>query len=402
MRIAFAIVSLFPGGGLQRDCIEIAKTIRSYGHDVTIYTAQISDMNLAGDIPVVIFPNSEITNHQKQRRFAIDIRDNVRKQCDLLVGFDKLMDLDILYCADASIYYRMIKRPLLFLLPRYRAFLKLEGDSFARDRPADLMLLGQNQLNEYRSVWQTEHERMILLPPTISSTRRKPEHRHNGTRQRIRAQLNLKPDEWVWITIGVQPRTKGIDRIIQALPNFPDARLLIAGIFETSKTSGKLADQARTLGVSSRISWLGHREDITTLLSAADLMLHPARYDTTGTVILEAIINGVPVVTSAACGYASHVEAANAGIVINDPFDFQIFLVALDEARDAARCAKWSESGIAYGENARLYQGRSRASEVIINAASAKRAARMQGLEVIQGNASAPAGPTPGIKQAGG
>ena len=268
--------------------------------------------------------------------------------------------------------------------PRYRTFARLERNSFERRVTTKVILLSQNQLIEYRSVWKTELHRLILLSPTISSVRRRPEYRVNGTRQNIRTQLGLNQDDWVWIAVGVQPKTKGLDRIIQALQYFPDARLLIAGMHDTSKASAKMADRARKLGVSSRISWLGHREDIPALMSAADLMLHPARYDTTGTVILEAIVNGVPVITSSACGYSRHVESADAGIVIKEPFDFHLFLEAIAEARDPQRCADWSNAGIAYGKNPELYQGRSRAAEIILHAANAKRAGTMQNSDTGQ------------------
>ena len=36
MRFAFAIVSLFPGGGLQRDCLGIARLVCGAGHQVTM------------------------------------------------------------------------------------------------------------------------------------------------------------------------------------------------------------------------------------------------------------------------------------------------------------------------------------------------------------------------------
>ena len=57
MRIAFAIVSLFPGGGLQRDCVEIAKLVRGLGHDVTIYTCRLHDHTLAYNIPILLLQN---------------------------------------------------------------------------------------------------------------------------------------------------------------------------------------------------------------------------------------------------------------------------------------------------------------------------------------------------------
>ena len=60
MRIAFAIVSLFPGGGLQRDCVEIAKLVRGLGHDVTIYTCRLHDHTLAYNIPILLLQNDAI------------------------------------------------------------------------------------------------------------------------------------------------------------------------------------------------------------------------------------------------------------------------------------------------------------------------------------------------------
>src|SRR5262249_52899809 len=149
----------------------------------------------------------------------------------------------------------------------------------------------------------------------------RPEFRRNGVREAVRADLGVGAAEQVWLAIGVQPRTKGFDRALRALPDFPQARLLIAGLDESStRGAAALAAGARRRGLSSRVSFLGHREDIPELMAAADLLVHPARHDTTGTVILEAVVNGLPVITTAACGYARHVADAEAGVVIAAPF----------------------------------------------------------------------------------
>ena len=47
-----------------------------------------------------------------------------------IIGFDKLSHLDVLYCADPSIGFRLQAKPYLRLLPRYRALASLERDSF--------------------------------------------------------------------------------------------------------------------------------------------------------------------------------------------------------------------------------------------------------------------------------
>src|SRR6186997_2068546 len=160
MRIAFGIVSLFPGGGLQRDCVEIAKLIRAQGHSVVIYTCRLQDHQFASDTPVVVLQNNARTNHHRQYTFAVDFLKETAGQYDLIVGFDKLMKLDVLYCADASMAYRMVRQPYLRLLPRYRTYRYLEQSSFSPASKTRIVLLSDNQIIEYQSAWSTTAGRM--------------------------------------------------------------------------------------------------------------------------------------------------------------------------------------------------------------------------------------------------
>jgi UDP-glucose:(heptosyl)LPS alpha-1,3-glucosyltransferase len=372
MRIAFGIVSLFPGGGLQRDCLEIAKLVRYRGHDVTIYAERVSGDIQTGGIPVVTLANESNSNHGRQHQFAFDFQREANAQCDLTVGFNKMLGLDVLYCADASMYDRLRKQPYLNLLPRYRTFANMEKDCFVPEHKTKTILLSQNQLLEYWRTWRTEPQRMYLLPPTLSAARRKPEFRTDGTRQKMRASFGLSDQTWVWMTVGVQPNTKGTDRVIRALAEFPDARLLIAGLGAEDKAAQPTISLARNLGVAERVSWLGHREDMPQVMAAADLLLHPSRYDTTGTVILEGVVNGLPVIATEVCGYATHVTAASAGAVVAEPFDQGAFNAAVKSAQDPAVSAAWSKAGIVYGQRSGLSEGRQCAAQIILAAAYGK------------------------------
>ncbi len=366
MHFAFAIVSLFPGGGLQRDCVDIARRVRELGHEVTIFTARKTGDSFAEDLTVRILRVEGYTNHRRQNAFSDEFTRVASGQFDLLVGFDKLGGLDVLYCSDRSMRARVARNPLLRLLPRFREYINLEKECFAPNRATKILLLSESQLNEYWSVWRTEPKRLVMLPPTLVPTRRKPECRANDTRRELRARLGLRPDDWIWIAACVQPNTKGTDRCVRALRHFPDARLLIVGLREEEARSARPRGLARRLGVSRQIKWLGHREDIPELMAAADVFVHPARYDTTGTVILEAIVNGLPTITTSACGYAKHVNNANAGIVIPERFRSQAFIAALEIARDPTCLEGWSKFGIAYGAQSSLYEGRGRATELIV------------------------------------
>ncbi|RAI26421.1 glycosyl transferase family 1, partial [Rhodoplanes serenus] len=148
--------------------------------------------------------------------------------------------------------------------------------------------------------------------------------------------------------------------------------MLVAGLAAGDRATRDTVRLARRLGVADRIRWLGHREDMPAVMAAADLLVHPARLDTTGTVILEAVVNGLPVIASAVCGYAPHVAAADAGLVLAEPFDPAAFAAALAQAADPDRRAAWSRHGAAYGACPDLYAGRERAADLIVAAVAGR------------------------------
>ncbi|MDC7983449.1 glycosyltransferase family 4 protein, partial [Rhodoplanes sp. TEM] len=355
-RIAFAIVRLFPGGGLQRDCLSLARLVRDRGATVEILATERAAGDFADDLAVRLLPAPGRTNHGVQAAFADRVA-AVAGGFDAVVGFNKMPGLDLLYCADPSIAARIARSPWLALLPRYRAFRALEAGAFAPGRRTRLVLLARPQAEAYRAAWGTEPARISVLPPTVAAARRRPELRRDGTRERLRASLGLGT-ETAWLTIGVQPSTKGLDRTVAALAGRPEARLLVAGLAATDRAARDVIGLARRHGVAERILWLGHREDVPAVMAAADLLVHPARLDTTGTVILEAVVNGLPVIASGVCGYAEHVTAAGAGLVLPEPFAADAFAAALATAADPARRAVWSDGGGAYGVRPELYTGR--------------------------------------------
>jgi UDP-glucose:(heptosyl)LPS alpha-1,3-glucosyltransferase len=364
MKLALAIVSLFPGGGLQRDCMAIARLLGAQGHDVTIFTSRLEG-GAGSDLQVEALPVLAFTNHGRNIAFSRAIARRCAGQFERIVGFDKLEGLDVLYCADPPVAPRYQSR-LSRILPRGRKLLLLERACFARESRTKLLLLSQPQLDTYRASWNTQAERITLLPPTINAQRRKPQLRTDGTRKWLREEMAVGENGWLWLAIGSQLRVKGIDRTLEALELFSDARLAIAGIGPSSKAARQFARMARKRGVAGRVRLLGVREDIPELMAAADLLVHPARTETTGTVILEAIVNGLPVIASAVCGYAEHVAKADAGLILAEPFAQGRFAEKLREAMDAQRLERWSENAKRYGETADIYRGLTRAAALIV------------------------------------
>ncbi|WP_113305823.1 glycosyltransferase, partial [Escherichia coli] len=67
---------------------------------------------------------------------------------------------------------------------------------------------------------------------------------------------------------------------------------------------------AEKRGVRSNVHFFSGRNDVSELMAAADLLLHPAYQEAAG----------LPVLTTAVCGYAHYIVDANCGEAIAEPF----------------------------------------------------------------------------------
>jgi len=120
------------------------------------------------------------------------------------------------------------------------------------------------------------------------------------------------------------------------------------------------------------VQFFGGRDDIPQFLLGADLLLHPARKENTGTVILEAMAAGLPILVAGECGYAKHVNNARAGLVTARPFNQNEFELKLLTMLDNLRLKDFSENALAYAEQEDLYSMPIKAAAIIEQMAEAK------------------------------
>ena len=363
MRLGLAICSLFPSGGLQRDCVRIARLLAFAGHQVTIVTADYRRAVDVCDVPIEVLPVAGFTNPLRDLRMGRQLAAEAGR-FDRIIGFNKLPGLDVYFCADQP--YAMLKPGLLHKInPKYRLQRFLERQVFGSGSRTSIIVLAERQITAYRSEWRTPADRFKLLPPTLDATRYQP-----GLRVKLhdakRAELAVAKDALLWLTVASSARRKGIDRTLLALRRFPAAIFMIAGVFPGTRDAEWIMRQAERDGVAQRVRVLGHREDIPELMAAADLLVHPARSETTGTAILEAVVNGLPVIVTTNSGFAAHVSKAEAGIVLPEPLRQAALDAAIARAADASLRERWSANGTAYGATVSLTMGHASAAELMV------------------------------------
>jgi len=128
---------------------------------------------------------------------------------------------------------------------------------------------------------------------------------------------------------------KGIDVLLRALAlvRRGDVGLTVVG---DGPEYERLSALARSLGVGSRVRFLGLRDDTHVLLAAADLFCHPTLAEAFGLVIAEAMASGLPVVASRVGGIPEVVSEGETGLLV-PPGDAGALAGAIDRLVDSPR-----------------------------------------------------------------
>lgn len=115
---------------------------------------------------------------------------------------------------------------------------------------------------------------------------------------------------------------KGLAGLLDCLPRILDSqprfRLLLFG---QGPLRRRLERRARGLGITGQLRFCGFASDWPALLPGLDLLMHPARREGLGSVLLEAMSAGVPVLAAAAGGIGELLEDGVDGRLIDPESD---------------------------------------------------------------------------------
>jgi len=313
MKFAFCIFNYFPLGGLQKDFLAVLTECQQRGHAVEVYTFSWQDKIPPG-LTVHIIPCKKIRNHARAHYFSNYIQKKIKSSdYQVIIGFNKIRGLDIYFAGDSI--YAHPKNLLQKLTPRYTIFKKLEKSIFNPTASTKILVLTPQQQQEYSDYYHTPASRFHCLLPGISPEFKKAPL-YLDQRQQWREQFGLGEHDKMALMVASFFKTKGLDRALKAIA-CTNAHLFIVG----GDKGASYTKLIKTLNIHQRVHFMGAQDNLLPFYISADILIHPARTEAAGKVLIEAIACGLTVLTTENCGYHFYVTQFNSGRVLPLPFN---------------------------------------------------------------------------------
>ncbi len=361
--------------------LRMARELVVLGHQVDIFTMKWEGDAAGEGINTHLLPGRGFLNHQRYEDFFAKAHAEIVKiNFDLVVGFNRVPNLDVYFAADPCFEARARQSRSFFyrLLGRYRSFAGFEKAVFGQESHCEILLLTPNGKDDFQDCYGTADNRFHLLPPYLSAKRMALQNR-TEMRQYLRGIFGLADSDKVLLMVGSGFERKGLDRAIRAIAALPQAvksntHLVMVGDGRAYIFNKMAAD----LGVATHVHISQGRTDVPQLMQGADVLVHPALHEMAGNVLLEAMASGLPVLASAVCGYGFHIVQASAGRLIPEPYQQSEFNQLLAQMLTSENLEAMRENGLSYTKNMMVDNDGSAEAQLLLNIA--KRRAGQKGL----------------------
>ncbi|MCE5267395.1 MAG: glycosyltransferase family 4 protein [Planctomycetaceae bacterium] len=161
----------------------------------------------------------------------------------------------------------------------------------------------------------------------------------------LHRELGLPPDTQLIGTVGQIGLRKGQEILLEAAmmlhdPNADAAHYLIVGERNSDKAESRRFEEGlhamATGSLSGRVHFLGRRNDVPLLLNELTLLVHTARQEPLGRVLLESAAAGVPIIATAVGGTAEIFPPEGHSALLIPPNDAAALAAAMSRLLDDA------------------------------------------------------------------
>jgi glycosyltransferase involved in cell wall biosynthesis len=155
-------------------------------------------------------------------------------------------------------------------------------------------------------------EKLVLIPNGLS------ESNANDDRQAARKTMGITPGQFAIMLVGRMEYQKNHILALRSFAELPEeirnkALLIFAGSGEEEIV---LRGLTHSLGIAERVRFLGYRNDVPSLLAGADLVLMTSWFEGMPLALLEAMVAGVPIVSTPWLGARNMLSDGRFGFIV--------------------------------------------------------------------------------------
>ncbi len=316
------------GGGGERYAFDLALGLAGRGHSVWVYAAKFDGDLDVSRISTVLVPMRDRPSLLRQWNFNQGLRTVLDpSRHDVVYALTECYPCDAIRLGgglhEAWLGYKHPRGGLFLLLEglRLRNVLRrlLERRIFSVDG-CRRMVFNSNLCRE--QAWRLHgtppgRTELIYNGKEAAFT----PDRHKAERQRLRTARGVDDQTVVYLFVANNFGRKGLGLLLHAAAGMEPAlaaysRIWVVGSAKRERLRFQML--ARRLGIAGRVDFCGPQEDTAPWYAAADALVLPTRYDPFANVCLEAMCEGLPVVTTAANGAAELIEDGVNGYVAGD------------------------------------------------------------------------------------
>lgn len=348
-RIALAIENFSRyGGGAESYAVSLAETLIRNGWEVHFFGEKWD-----GEPAAAIFHRIRVCRFlprwAKLLSFAIKHRIMVADQhFDVVLGFGNTIFMNV-YQSHGGVHWlstyrkvysaanpavRFIKRLLIPLSIKHHVRHWIESAPFRMHGLPRIIAISDMIRNDYVSYYGVGPELIDLVYNGVDPARFT---NQISTRERtdLRRDFGIESEEAVFLFVSYDLEKKGVIPLLNAV-----ARLAVTGrsgfklLVVGGVPSRRLLRLVNTLGVNSIVRFAGPRRDVHKIFAASDVMVLPTYYDACSLVVFEAMMCGLPVITSRYNGAAGIIREGQDGFVVAHPPQCKELALRMDALLD--------------------------------------------------------------------
>ena len=318
LRIAFVRRGYSRSGGAEAYLKRLADGIVRAGHEVQLVTTN--------GWPEEQWPFGSIKRLAATTVIGFaDELEQIRPQlqCDVLFSLERVWSCDIYRVGD-GVHRAWLARRRKFEIPlkqfirggsrKHRDLLQLEESLFEKGKAGRVIAASEMVVNEIADLYRYPADRIDVVRNGVPLDQFRFDP---ALREKSRAELKLNNDQISLLFAGSGWERKGLLFAIEAMAlcKNQQLRLVVAGRgdsrpYKTTRLRFWREDP---------VKFIGEVADLVPVYAAADIFILPTIYDPFSNACLEALVSGLPVITTRSNGFSEIIEDRKHGSILDDP-----------------------------------------------------------------------------------